>query len=42
VRDIDNGVLTRAAAQQAVADAFREMAEQRHKHGPAEREATSK
>jgi len=42
VRDIDNGVLTRAAAQQAVADAFREMAEQRHKHEPAEREATSK
>ena len=29
IRDVDNGVLTRQAAQTAVADAFREMATQR-------------
>jgi thiol-disulfide isomerase/thioredoxin len=29
VRDIDNGILTRAAAQAAVGDAFREMAAER-------------
>ena len=29
LRDIDNGVLTREAAQAAVADAFREMAAER-------------
>ena len=34
LRDIDNGVLTRQAAQAAVAEAFREMAAERaHEHG---------
>ena len=34
LRDIDNGILTREAAQAAVADAFREMAAERaHEHG---------
>ena len=33
LRDIDNGLLTRKAAQEAVADAFREMAAERaHEH----------
>ena len=33
LRDIDNGILTRKAAQEAVADAFREMAAERaHEH----------
>ena len=33
LRDIDNGVLTREAAQVAVADAFRKMAAERAHHG---------
>jgi thiol-disulfide isomerase/thioredoxin len=34
LRDIDNGVLTRQAAQTAIAEAFREMAAERaHEHG---------
>jgi thiol-disulfide isomerase/thioredoxin len=40
LRDIDNGVLTRAAAQAAVADAFREMAAHRAQE-EAESEAKS-
>jgi thiol-disulfide isomerase/thioredoxin len=36
LRDIDNGVLTRKAAQDAVADAFREMATERSRNEPAE------
>ena len=36
LRDIDNGVLTRAAAQAAVADAFREMAAARARREHAE------
>jgi peroxiredoxin len=32
LKDIDNGVLTRDAAQQAIADAFRVMAAERAKH----------
>jgi thiol-disulfide isomerase/thioredoxin len=36
LRDIDNGVLTRAAAQEAVADAFREMAAERARNESAE------
>ena len=35
LRDIDNGVLTRAAAQEAVADAFREMAAERARNEAA-------
>jgi thiol-disulfide isomerase/thioredoxin len=35
VRDVDNGVLTLAAAQVAVNDAFREMAAERAKHEAA-------
>ena len=36
LRDIDDGVLTRKAAQDAVADAFREMATERSRNEPAE------
>jgi hypothetical protein len=36
LRDIDNGVLTRKAAQDAVAEAFREMATERSRNEPAE------
>jgi thiol-disulfide isomerase/thioredoxin len=36
LRDIDNGVLTREAAQAAVSDAFREMAAERARTGEAE------
>jgi thiol-disulfide isomerase/thioredoxin len=36
LRDIDNGVLTRAAAQEAVADAFREMAAERARNESTE------
>jgi thiol-disulfide isomerase/thioredoxin len=36
LRDIDNGVLTREAAQAAVADAFREMATERARTADAE------
>jgi hypothetical protein len=32
LRDIDNGILTREAAQAAVSDAFREMAAERAKN----------
>jgi hypothetical protein len=39
LRDIDNGLLTRQAAQAAVADAFREMAAERAR---AEADSTSK
>ena len=41
LRDIDNGVLSREAAQAAVADAFREMAAERARHEPAESTPTS-
>jgi thiol-disulfide isomerase/thioredoxin len=36
LQDIDNGVLTRKAAQDAVADAFREMAAERSRNEPPE------
>jgi thiol-disulfide isomerase/thioredoxin len=36
VRDLDNGVLTREAAQAAVAEAFRQMAAERSRHEPAD------
>jgi thiol-disulfide isomerase/thioredoxin len=42
LRDIDNGVLTRQAAQAAVADAFREMAHERAEHESAAEEKSAK
>lgn len=42
LRDVDNGVLTRAAAQAAVADAFREMAAERARREHAESDSPKK
>jgi thiol-disulfide isomerase/thioredoxin len=42
LRDIDNGTLTRAAAQSAVADAFREMAAARALTGAADENKEAK
>jgi thiol-disulfide isomerase/thioredoxin len=42
LRDIDNGVLTREAAQTAVADAFREMAHERAEQEAAAEEKSAK
>jgi hypothetical protein len=42
LRDIDNGVLTREAAQTAVADAFREMAAERARNEASEGKTAEK
>jgi hypothetical protein len=42
LRDIDNGVLSREAAQAAVADAFREMAAQRARRESEQPSTTAK